>query len=186
MRFTKIIAYALLASFVLVSFAMFVGCSSKEKTTQRYNKKEATTLNTSFSRQEVKDVKKDCTAFKTSLLKKQKTASDVAIKLVDPNKPGTAKKTENKDGSTLWELNNTSISEQSNTSEESEAVKDSIQNTVSDNSTNKEAGNLEINTENEAAGRNAKSDANRFPTSLIIAIAVLGVLYLINRKLKFI
>ena len=184
MRLAKIIVYALLASFVLASVSMFVGCSSKKKITERYDRSEKSVVSNSFSKNEIKDVKKDCTAITGSIITRTTTSDQVNIKPVDPDKPGSATKTNNADGSTSWELNNAELTEKKLISEISELKNDSIRATVTDNSTKNETGSNNAETESQAKGRNSFSDSKRFATGAVVVLVLLGFGFLIFKYLK--
>ncbi|MFD2827169.1 hypothetical protein ACFSYG_11865 [Leeuwenhoekiella polynyae] len=181
---TKIIVYALLASFVIASAAMFVGCSTKKKATERYAKSEKSVIDTSFKQETQTAIKKDCTAIYGRKLQQTKKAANVTVNLVDPDKPGSATKTENQDGSTTWELQNASISESSSDTEKNEITNDSIHKSVTDNSTDLNEGQTNLKTENEASGRNSNSDASRFPTGGVVVLVILTLIFFIYKYFK--
>lgn len=181
---TKIIAIALLVSFAIASASMFVGCSSKKKTTGRYANSEKSVIDSSFKQETQTAVKKDCTAISGSKLKQITKAANVNINLVDPDKPGSATKTNNKDGSTTWELNNTSISESSSESETNTATNDTINTNFQDNSKDSSEGQTIGETETEASGRNSNSDASRFATGAVVVLVILILIFFIYKYLK--
>ncbi len=181
---TKIIAIALLVSFVIASASMFVGCSSKKKATERYAKSEKSVIDTSFKQEAQTAVKKDCTAISGSKIQQTTRVANVNINLVDPDKPGSATKTNNQDGSTTWDLNNTSISESSSENETNAATNDTINTNFQDNSKDTSEGQTSGENETEASGRNSNSDASRFATGAVVVLVILLLIFFIYKYFK--
>lgn len=160
-------------------------CSTKQKVTNRTNKKERIEIDQNVSEKETRSEKSDCTAISKSTIDWKAINEALNFKPVDPSKPSTVKFTPEADGGFTYESNNADVNTSKSQEEKREVNYDSIYRSVELQLRKEYEAKLIAALEAQEKSRAAASKSSRWPTWIYFMIGLVILVLVVGLILEF-